>query len=197
MKSSQSKTQKEKDKTWVFILLLLIGVGFIFLSQSDDAHKSTGQGTPDPERMKRVDTHLKDTAFNVEADRRQRQIEVYQQLNKLKDSSAQNPYRESKDFSLESDPYMQSLTQELDRSQAPFPGQTPEQIVQERLYENEQLQKASNAYREAYAEQFIENARQGGWQVELGPNFEVLSVKKIQTRRNPSLFQEGTAGSGR
>lgn len=193
---SQTKTQKEKDKTWVFVLLLLIGLGFIFFSQSED-NKASNHGMPDPERMKQVDAHLKDTAFNIEADKRQRQIEAYQQLNKLKDSSAQSPYRESKDFSLESDPYMQSLTQELDRSQGPSPWQTPEQIIQERLYENQQLQKASEAYREAYAEQFIENARKGGWQVELGPNFEVLSVKKIQTRRNPSLFDDGSSAGGR
>lgn len=195
---SQGKKQKEDDKSWVFILLIAIGLVIVFLSQNSE--NSTAQKTipNDPEHIKRVDAHLKDTAFNVEADRRQRQIEVYQQLNKLSDHKTETVYGESHDFSLESDPYMQSLTNDLDRTQRAQPDQaTPEQIVQQRLYENMELQKASEAYREAYAEQFKENARKGGWEIELGPNFEVLSVKKLQEKRYPSLFQEGETGSAR
>ncbi len=199
---SQGKTQNEKDKSWIFLVLLAFGLAIVFLSQNPK-NKNVGESNSspvvnDPDRMKRVDSHLKDTAYNVEVDRRQRQIEVYQQLNKLHTTSAQPAYQESKEFSLESDPYMQSLTDELDRSrQAPPDQSTPHEIVQQRLYENEQLQKASDAYREAYAEQFKENARKGGWDIELGPNFEVLSVKKLKEKRAPSLFEEGNRGGSR
>ena len=198
MKVPLGKPKKDDDKSWVFILLIAIGLVFVFLSQNSET-KTGGSSIPnDPEHMKRVDTHLKDTAFNVEADRRQRQIEVYQQLNKLKDHKTETAYRSGDEFSLESDPYMQSLTNDLDRSQQAPPDQTtPEQIVQQRLYENMELQKASEAYRQAYAEQFKENARRGGWEIELGPNFEVLSVKKLQEKRYPSLFQDGETGSAR
>lgn len=202
MKVPRNKTQKEKDKSWIFLVLLVFGLAIIFLSENPE-NKKAGKGNSsqvinDPERMKRVDGHLKDTAYNVEADRRQRQIEVYQQLNKLHSTSAQTAYQESKEFSLESDPYMQSLTDELDRSRQTPPDQsTPEDIVQQRLYENEQLQKASEAYREAYAEQFKENARRGGWDIELGPNFEVLSVRKLKEKRAPSLFEDGNQGGSR
>lgn len=199
---SQGKTQKEKDKSWIFLVLLAFGLAIVFHSQNSE-NKNSGENNSspvinDPDRIKRVDSHLKDTAYNVEVDRRQRQIEVYQQLNKLHSTSAQPSYQESKEFSLESDPYMQSLTDELDRSrQAPPDQSTPHEIVQQRLYENEQLQKASDAYREAYAEQFKENARRGGWDIELGPNFEVLSVKKLKENRTPSLFEDGNLGGSR
>ena len=196
---SLGKTKKKDDKSWVFILLLLIGLAFVYLSQNSNNNDAKKLVVPnDAEHMKRVDNHLKDTAFNLESDRRQRQIEVYQQLNKLKGQVAETAYKSGDDFSLESDPYMQSLTNDLDRTQQAPPDQTtPEQIVQQRLYENMELQKASEAYRRAYAEQFKENARKGGWEIELGPNFEVLSVKKLQEKRYPSLFQEGETGSAR
>ncbi len=198
MKTSQVKTQKKEDKSWVFILLLFLGLGIIYFSQSSEVNKSEIQIEHTPEHIKRVDTHLKDTAFSLEADRRQRQSEAYQQLNKLHNTMAEDPYRESTEFSLESDPYMQSLSEDLNRSrQAPADQLTPEEIVQQRLYEDNQLQKASESYRESYAQQFIENARKGGWEVELGPNFEVLSVKKIRERRGPSLFREGEMGGAR
>jgi hypothetical protein len=197
VKLSEKKPHKDDDKSWIFILLILLGVAFVLFSQNS----GDGPGKTlvnDPEHMKRVDNHLKDTAFNLEADRRQRQIEVYQELNKLRNQNKEAVYQDTQEFSLDSDPYMQSLTQELNRSrQAPDDQATPEQIVQQKLYENYQLQKASEAYREAYAEQFKENARKGGWDIELGPNFEVLSVKKIETKRHPSLFQDGETGSAR
>lgn len=194
MGSSQINTHKKDDKKWVFLILFLIGIIFIFSSQNSEI-KNTQQ---DPVDIKRVDSHLKDTSYNVETDRRQRQIEVYQQLNKFRNSTAQTPYRKSSEFSLESDPYMQSLTQDLNRSRQSQPEQyTPEEIVQQKLYENDQIKKASEAYREAYAAEFKENARRGGWDIELGPNFEVLSVKKIKEKRNPSLFQEDNMSSSR
>jgi hypothetical protein len=196
--TSQSKTKKQKDKSWIFILLLFLGVTIVFMSQKPEPSRKAGQIANDPERMKRVDGHLKDTAFNLEADRRQRQIEAYQQLNKFYDTKAEVPNLENQEFSLESDPNMQKLTRELNRSrQKPQDQSTPADIVQQRLYENDQLMKASQAYREAYAQQFIENARKGGWEVELGPNFEVLSVKKLKENRGPSLFNEAQPGGSR
>jgi hypothetical protein len=199
--SSQTKTQKSDDKSWIFILLLLIGMALVFFSGNSDQPnkvKNQNQYVNDPDHMRRVDEHLKDTAFNVEADRQQRQIEAYQQLSKLHNSQAQTPYQENKEFSLESDPHMQELTRDLDRSQERRADQyTPEEIVQQKLYEDQQFQRASQAYREAYAQQFKENARKGGWDIELGPNYEVLSVKKIKENRAPSLFHDGNGGSSR
>ena len=194
MGPSQGKTKKEQDKSWIFILLLLLGVGIVYFSQNSDSSKtSQTQAVPaDPEHMKRVDAHLKDTAFNVESDKRQRQIEALQQLNRLHDSHAQDPYHEGNDFSLETDPNMQALTQELDRSQGEQQADqlTPEQIVQQRLYENEQLKKADQAYRDSYYQQFKENARRGGWNIEFGPNYEIKSVRKIP--RAPSSLDDAS-----
>lgn len=199
----KASPKKEKDKSWIFLLLLALGVLVILFSSQEPENSKTPErpqvSTFDPERSKRVDSHMKDTAYNLEADQRQRQIEAYQQLNKLHSTNTQSAYKPDEQFSLESDPYMQSLTDDLDRSRSSsqYP-MTPEEIVQQRLYENQQLNKASQAYREAYAEQFIENARKAGWEIELGPNFEVLSVKKLkEKKRQPSLFEDLAPGGGR
>lgn len=185
---------------------MAVGLGLIFFSYQEasnpnpkmDAKKTLQDhaSTLTPERAKRVDSHLKDTAYNLEADKKQRQIEAYQQLSKLHSTQAQSAYNADENFSLETDPYMQSLTDDLNRSRsAQDQNMTPEEIVQQRLYENDQLRKSSQAYREAYAEQFIENARNAGWEIELGPNFEVLSVRKLkEKKRTPSLFDDIAPG---
>ncbi len=174
----------------------------VYLSQTSRTKRLGSQGqsvqNQDPQHKQRVDRHLKETSYYLDADKRERQIEYYQQMNKLHDTNPQSAYHLEDRFTLDSDPNMQSLTHELDRSQEGDPDQlTPEEIVQQRLYEDEQLEKASEAYKQAYAQQFIENARRGGWEVQLGPNFEVLSVKKIKEKRTPSLFNEGLGGASR
>jgi hypothetical protein len=189
--------QKNDDKSWIFVLLILLGTGFILFSLNSNNQNANSLAN-NPEHMKRVDGHLKDTVYNLEADQRQRQIEFYQQLNKMNNQSSESAYKDNQEFSLETDPNMQALTKELDRSkQLPLTEASPEQLILYKRYLYSELQKLGEAYREAYAEVFKENARRGGWEVELGPNYEVMSVKKIDQTRHPSLFQEGETGSAR
>lgn len=145
-----------------------------------------------------MNKYLKDTAMSLEKDRLHRTLEVNRELQKYSNSSGQEGYQVDTRLSFEGDPNMQALTRELDGSQSlEDRNLTPEQIIQRRLYENELLQKADQAYREQYAAEFIENARRSGWAIELGPNFEVLSVRKIPNanRRPTQLFEPGASGS--
>jgi len=204
--SVQKPVEKKRDLSWFFLLLLILGVLILLFSQNEDTQYSSQRndrtGSPAvAEQMARVNRHLKETALNLERDRVLRKIEVSRELQKLQESSADashNPVS-SNSLSFETDPNMARLAEELDRSQAVHDesGMTPEQVIQRRLYEAEQHQKEDAAYREAYAEQLVENARRAGWDVKLGPNFEVLSVRKIPNNlRKPSnLFDPAGSGS--
>lgn len=195
--------EKKRDLSWFFLLLLILGVLVLFLSQNEEPNHAKNpipksQQVDSAQQSNLVNKHLKETAINLERERLQRRMEASRQLENLSDTGQQDQYQLDSGLTFDTDQNMQSLTYELDRSQAVHDGQlTPEQIIQRRLYENEQLQREDQAYREAYAEQFIENARRGGWDVKLGPNFEVLSVKKIpENRRQPSnLFDHFSSGS--
>lgn len=191
--------EKKKDLGWLFLLLLVLGVLILLFSGHDNSSSGNSIGANSPEKMRLVNKHLKETAINLEKEKMQRKLETSKELQKYSNSSQQSFYQPNESLNFDSDQNMASLTHELDRSQVLDEGSlTPEQIIQRKLYENERLQKEDEAYREAYAAQFIENARRGGWDIKLGPNFEVLSVRKIpENQRNPSNLFDSTSGGSR
>jgi predicted membrane GTPase involved in stress response len=56
----------------------------------------------------------------------------------------------------------------------------PEQVVLRELSDEEQLRFYKAMYKERYIQQFIENARRGGYEVELDENDVVVGVSKIK-----------------
>ena len=195
----QHSSEKKKDLRWLFLLLLFLGVLILIYAKNEEPISSNSHFQfQDPAHINRVNQYLKQTAINLEADRQQRQIEANRELNKYSNSHRQDSYQSESGLSFEGDPNMMALTRELDGSRELRDHElSPEQFMQKQLYEKELMEKANEAYREQYAQQFIENARKGGWDVKLGPNYEVLSVKKIAPRnRQPTqLFESGSAGS--
>lgn len=196
MATGKKNNQKSPDITWLFLGLFIFGV-FLLLSTEKREEKSLNTTLSAPtasfdeqEKLKRVNQHLQETALQVEQDRVKRAQETSRELERLKNSQPQESFvqNEGTQFSFESTAAMDQLTEELNRSHVlPEDQLTPEQIVNNRLLEMQREQRADKEYREEYARRFIENARAGGWEIKLGPNFEVLSVKKIRARR-PSLF---------
>lgn len=197
----QKSVEKKRDLSWLFLLLLILGVLILLFSKSEDSGHASGttdsysQMSP-AQKSKLVNKHLKETAISLEKERLQRKLEVSRELQKYSNSPQQLGYEAQQGLSFDSDPNMLALTEELNRSQALNDHSlTPEQLIQRKLYENEQLQKEDEAYREAYAEEFIENARRAGWDIKLGPNLEVISVQKIQPRQPSNIFDGFSPGS--
>ncbi len=200
--------KKKKDLGWLFLLLLVIGVLLLVFSQNKTPDQRPVDRPTQPylvgktpyvdSQTQRVNKHLKETAIQMEKDRLQRMLEVQRELQNYSGSAQQDHYHQENGLTFDSDPNMTALTQELDNSQVLHDSQmTPEELVQKRLYQDQWLQKVDRAYREQYAAEFIENARRAGWAIELGPDFEILSVRKIMKRnRTPTqLFDSGTRGS--
>jgi hypothetical protein len=72
---------------------------------------------------------------------------------------------------------------------------SPDTVIQSELADSEALAKAEAKYREEYARKFIENARAGGYEIQLDENYVVKSVKKIEPNQNPRLFQGRASAS--
>lgn len=194
-------SEKKKDLRWFFVLLLFLGVLILLFSPNDEEPGGSTQSKyqfQDPAHINRVNQHLKETAINLEAERQQRLLEVNREIQKYRNSNQQDIYQTDQSLTFETDQNMMALTRELDGSREIQDYElTPEQAIQKKLYEEELAQRAHEAYREQYAQQFVENARRAGWDVKLGPNYEVLSVKPIKQRnRQPThLFDGGFSGS--
>ncbi|MFN8846991.1 MAG: hypothetical protein ACK5V3_08490 [Bdellovibrionales bacterium] len=183
------------------MLIFLIGAAILFFFDHFEDIKSNSQAnTLEPqisinehEKMNRVNQHLKETALQLESDRLRRAQEAHNELQKLQQGISVDTYKADNGLTFENNQRMEQLTEELNRSQALSDDQlSPEQIVQNRLLEIRMQETADQAYKEEYARQFIENARAGGWDIRLGPNFEVLSVRKLRPRK-PSLFESSPA----
>jgi hypothetical protein len=197
MAEPQHKKQiRKSDHSWVFLLFFIVGAMILFLFESTPSKKqevknpaaSSSPVFDESDKMNRVNRHMKETAIQLESDRLRRAQETQIELQKLRAGATEEVHRPESGLTFENDRSMDQLSAELNRSHAITEDQlTPEQIVQNRLLELRLQQNEDQAYREEYARQFIENARAGGWDVKLGPNFEVLSVRKLKPRK-PSLF---------
>lgn len=204
MAESQANKQSRKpDHSWVFLLLFIIGAAVLILLDNSPQNKteSNRQATTtiptlnidEKEKMNRVNQHLKETAIHLESDRIRRSQEVHAEMQKLQHGTPEVVNNPEVGLTFENNRSMDQLADEFNRSHQLTEEQlTPEQIVQNRLLEMRMQENADQAYREEYARQFIENARAGGWDIRLGPNFEVLSVRKLKPRK-PSLFDTSPA----
>ena len=83
--------------------------------------------------------------------------------------------------------------QDLNRYPKQYNFNNPDGIVQKQLFDAQAQSEAEEAARQDYANQFVENARIHGYEVKLGANYVVLSVKPISQaqQRRPSLFDNG------
>lgn len=74
---------------------------------------------------------------------------------------------------------------------------SPDTVIQSELADGETQAQRELEYKREYARQFIENARAGGYDVELDENFVVRSVKKIKPKgHGMSLFDGAGEGQG-
>ncbi len=187
---SQNRKKSGQDKGWIFLVLLVIGFLLIFWEQDPAVKKATQElkaSDDNQKKMSLVNRHLKETALQLEQDRLKRAAEASKVIERYKSSDQQMAYETHDNLSFESDFNMQKLTQDLNRSQELSDDQlTPEQIVQSQLLDRQIMDKEDQAYREEYARQFVENAKAAGWDIVLGPDLEVISVKKRKPKRVPT-----------
>nr|BFD61508.1 hypothetical protein BdHM001_01890 [Bdellovibrio sp. HM001] len=182
------KTEKE-NSMWL-ALLLFVGAAamvFVYLGTSDAPQKVAG--TPAAVKSekfeKSVNRHLMLTNEKMEMARQRMQVENAQLMNSdFSQTKAQAAYENDRRLDLSMDTRAQELAEELGRGARHEEALSPHDIVQKELFNAEQAQEYSQAYKEEYARQFVENARRGGYKIILSEDLSrVLSVTPI---RNPS-----------
>lgn len=188
--TTESHSTENKDSSKLVALLLLIGaIVLLILYLGSDGKKKksleTSQAVKSEKYEKSVNKHLMVTNETIEMQRQRMEIENARFAKDLDAASAQPKYvapQEGAD--LATDHRASDIADLLGRGERkPESFETPNDIIQKELFNRQQMDEYSKAYKEEYARQFVENARRGGYKVQLDDNFKVISVSPI---RKPS-----------
>ena len=193
---SQKKSSQEKKKTFaptLVALLLLLTAAFLVWSSREVQPREPGPLSKAKNYDDLVNLHLQETYKNIQRQQIQAEIANDKEAPSLSET-APNKINRPQDLSLEfkQDPRIKEIPEMTGRAVKPeLPDDVdPKVVIQKRLHEEQRWNEYSQAYREAYAKQFIENARRGGWDIKLNHEFKVLSVKPIKKDNRPYLFRK-------
>lgn len=197
---SNDKPQKEKSMLLALVLFLAAG-GLIFAYLGGDTKKKSGAPSTVAKTKKfeqSVNRHLMLTNERMELEKQRMALENAKILNNpISATRPQKAYTNDDRLDLSSDTRAADVAKDLGRGPRQEEIISPHDVVQKEIFNEELARQQSQAYREEYARQFVENARRGGYNVKLSEDLSrVISVTPI---RNPSAdFQvfDGT-GSGR
>ena len=190
--SSNQKNQsipdkKSNDSSRSLAILLLVGAFLLLVfGLGNDSQKKAVNGAPaivKTEKFeKAVNKHLMTTNEQL---RMQEQRMILENARSTKDIDAnfQKPIvkHHSEGVDLSHDNRAADIATLMGRGEQPNNApQDPNDIIQRELFTKEKMEEYSKAYRDEYARQFIENARRGGYKVQLSDDYKVLSVVPIK-----------------
>lgn len=171
----------------VLLIIGLTGGGASHSKKAGDAHNEKAQNY--------VNQHLRRTAERIELQQRQMSMRNWQLANDYKTTVPEKAYTPPKEGSeLREQANAKDVAKDLGRDDAPqaLPND-PMNLVQQQLFQAQATKTYDEAYRKEYARQFIENARRGGYEIQLSDDYRVISVKPI---RSPSSRYSAPIGSG-
>lgn len=177
-------------------VFLVLAAGFIlYLGLSDSEESGSQKHLRKNEKAQAyANEHLRRTAEQIEITQRRQALRSWKQVDDFKKSVGETAYEApTEGADLQEAGHEEGVAKDLGvaRGDSTNGGPNASDLIHQQMFEAQIAQAQDQSYREAYARQFIENARRGGWDVRLDDNFRVISVKKI---RSPSqqpvdLFQ--------
>jgi hypothetical protein len=182
--------ESKKERSLLLALLLFVGAGLLLFMSLESPKQKTSEASArerikGPEWEKKVNHHLFSTNEDIDFQRQKMQIENRRLAPEIYNTRKQNAYKDSNqgvDLSTDSRGY--EIANELGRgSRENGAPQTPHEVVQGEIFNEQQRDEYTDAYKKEYARQFVENARRGGYDVKLSDDFKVLSVRPL---RRPS-----------
>lgn len=190
MKSHNSSTNKSGP---IVAILLFLGCASLVASLSEE--------TPDL-----ISTPLQPSAYSEVANQtvNKHLIETQKELDiKQKSVAVQNRFvapevgqsiiikkdQVLKDYGVDhsADTHEENALNDLNRYQRTISATNPDRIIQNEIYEQDQLKEFNEEYNKQYVEQFLENARAQGYEVKLNSNNVVISVRKIRSPTSSAL----------
>lgn len=181
-----SQSDQNKDKSLLAALVLFLGAGALIylyftsgLEKSEHAKAASKIKSADYE--KRVNQHLLSTNEKMELHRKKMEIENSASVAKAYRPSAQEKYENSNHLDLAYDNSGAEVAKELGRVRGHAEIDSPADAIQNEMYHQQMDREMQEQEKIAYAQEFVDNARRGGWEVKLSPDLStVISVRPIR-----------------
>ena len=189
--------KNKKNKSILFgLLLLLLAIGFFLIPDSDDksVHHLDLQSK---ETQDRINRHLRETSQDMVLKQQKSLLESQKELLRAQQDGPQQKYNYNP-HKLEISHYDEhpDFNKAIGRESKSYDyAQDPNQIVQGKLFQDQADEKYSEQYKREYTRQFIENARNAGWDIKVDAYYQVISAKKIQRSPSYDVFQGEGSGS--
>lgn len=172
------------------IAVLAVAGGLLYFGLQD-GHQGPRDTAPDARSAKAqqvVNKHLEQTAEQLEMQRRRMQIENTKLQMDYASTAPERAYTAPREGAeLLQDQRSESVAEDLGVDRRQTLPTNPMDLIHHQLFEEQRNKAVSDAYKKEYARQFVENARRGGYDVQLSDDFRVLSVRPL---RRPSRFDE-------
>ena len=192
--------EEKRDNSMLLAILLLLGAGglIVFSLMPDSKSSQSSTVIYSKKYEDKVNRYLMLTNQKMELQKQRMMVENNALAPDYEDTKGSRPYQNSNSgVDLSGDSHASDVARELGRDdrEANIP-QTPHEMIQTEIFNARQQQEYSQAYKQEYARQFVENAANHGWDVKLSDDFKVLSVKPIRKPTNQmQLFNSGGGSS--
>lgn len=204
----------KKDSSIIIAILLFISAGYLLFKAQHEAQFQNGhagllssdsgllssneyknkslsslsqQGkTINQKKAELANENLKITSMKMELEKQRASIDNYKNAPKLSDVQEQTSIANlQQDNSLMGETDLSSMHQETEQQQY----MEPKYEIMYQVYKKQQEAEYTEAYKAAYAKEFIENARKNGYEVILDSQYRIISAKKInKTVPGKSVF---------
>lgn len=202
----QSLDQKKSSKGWIGLLLFLVAIGLVYASFKSEKTKNSQQGNLNVQDQAAggigshavdsiVNRHLKMTHQQLEVQRTRTQLENLRTVPSVGDRLV--PYEKPEieggvDLSLDRNEL--NAARDL-RRKTDYNANSPHHEIQSDMANVESMNQYSEDYKRQYIEQFIANARAGGYEIEVDDDFVVTKVKKIKPEQQFNVFPGSGTGA--
>lgn len=188
-------SHKKEEKDIIAPLLILGGVvafSYVFLggsfsnkNNSGTAELSSISSTQEPSNIqsqKIVNEHLLETQSKMDLQRGMRVLENKQFAPSVSNGAPSVDAKLNPGYGVEfNNTTPESQVGQIIRKPKGAPDyNSPDQYIQNLQKQLDARSNYDEAYKEAYVQQFIENARKGGYEVRVNDNYEVISVRPIR-----------------
>lgn len=189
--SSQSKKENlDGKKLLLSAFLICSALGLVWLALNDDDSINENESISVQASDEAVRKHLHKTSQKIQQQKVQAQLDNLTQAPRWSEEGATQVYEASSHgIEFKSDPRLNELTQTLERNQKPANRvPDPKELIQAQLYERQKWDEYTLAYRQAYAQKFIENARKNGWDIRLNDDYKIVKIRPLKKDQRPQLF---------
>ncbi len=200
------QSSSHKDRSSLIVVLLLLGAGFLLFQylgeeapKKDSRQLASPKGTTiksNPAYEQSVNRHLMMTNEKVEMARQRMEVDNTR-FKEFHETKAQTAYQSAEGVDLNGEGNAKSVAEDLGRGERKQSNsRSPHDVIQSELYNAQLNQAYTEEYRQEYARQFVENARRGGYKVQLDENYRVISVTPLRKPTQSLDLFEGE-GSGK